>query len=314
MKLLLHIGLHKTGSTSIQAWLSANFNVLLDLGVLFPRAGRPGRSTSHDRLVPIARPPQKSGAETWRSERLPLWQELLDELDRHRPRQAIVSSERFWLLRPEEIELVLEATDGLQVQVLAFLRHPRTWLPSWYRQALRGGRIPASPRASFVPLDYSLRPHDRLPGWIQGVGEASVALRSFDWVTRSAPTGLITAFSDHVDGSQDPLSRTSADVVRNPSLTDSQLRACVGIRRILDPLTPGKRGRKVAQVLGRSFPLLGSILPTGLPKPLISEADEQWIDQEISAPFELYCQRHLDPRDRQILAAWKAERSSRTGL
>jgi hypothetical protein len=53
MKLILHIGTHKTGTTSLQAWLANNREALAANGVSYPHA-TVAHGSGHHRLKDLA--------------------------------------------------------------------------------------------------------------------------------------------------------------------------------------------------------------------------------------------------------------------
>lgn len=59
MRLILHIGRHKSGTSSIQHWLKRNNDLLSTNGILYPKSFRKG--VAHHNLVDIL-DPRRSGA------------------------------------------------------------------------------------------------------------------------------------------------------------------------------------------------------------------------------------------------------------
>ncbi len=87
--LLLHAGTHKTGTTALQAWLTDNRRLLAAAGILFPRAGQPGRRGQHNLHWDLA------GHRNYQP-RLSSWPELWQELaSAPRTHTLLLSAEGF---------------------------------------------------------------------------------------------------------------------------------------------------------------------------------------------------------------------------
>lgn len=126
-KLILHIGLHKTGTTAIQALCTKNRDALLKQGILYPRAG-----CEHNGVV-------RAGHHTlpWSYFRDPTldhaWAQLLDEIENSPARKIIISSEEFDVtgFRPH-IPALAKRLDNYDVQVLVYLRRQDEFVQSFY--------------------------------------------------------------------------------------------------------------------------------------------------------------------------------------
>ena len=139
MRLYLHIGTHKTGSTAIQYFLDANREALAARGVLYPRSGRPQRRAiayGHHLLAneltdprPAARRRQRAG------EPRAAWDALKAELRDAREDIAVVSAEGFdRLATQQQFSALRSYLDGLDVKVVAYLRRQDKFLSSYYCQ------------------------------------------------------------------------------------------------------------------------------------------------------------------------------------
>lgn len=136
-RLVLHIGTHKTGTTSIQASLADAYDHLLQHGVLYPRTGR-GRFSGHPnyawRILGRDRyRPDVGGIE-----------ELMAEVEQTRPASVVISSEAL-SDRPRDPALAQFGRDlghrlGVaHVDVVAYVRPQSSYMESHYIQLIKGG-------------------------------------------------------------------------------------------------------------------------------------------------------------------------------
>ena len=131
MKIILHIGMNKTGTTALQNCMFTNRKRLLEHGVLWPDTGRQG--AAHYQLAGwlgfnhIKGWADRSALAIARST---LW----DEIEKSGASTVIISSEYFVLNRP--MDFVRSFFDGFDVEVVAVLRRHDTWWPSLWVQAI----------------------------------------------------------------------------------------------------------------------------------------------------------------------------------
>jgi hypothetical protein len=151
VRLILHGGMPKTGTTALRHYLSRNADRLAPHGVLYPRAGRQvkrgrgggNRVAQHhafflslipDRALVQAKPyrPQHDAA-TYASM-------LRREIAAARPRVVLLSSE--YLFYPEFDAAVLERVPALlgveRMELFLVLRRREDWAPSLYAQRVKG--------------------------------------------------------------------------------------------------------------------------------------------------------------------------------
>lgn len=184
--LVVHIGVHKTGTSTIQASLAASYDDLLKRGILYPRAGRSRSWPGHANLPWEAlddprHQPEHGGTDA-----------LLAEIAAVGPRVVILSSEEFTLnpRKPAPAEWAGRLYDELrvsEVQVIGYVRPQWEFLESQYPYRVRDGkesvpfpafveRLLKSPRLDYPTMfgDWrrvfadrlSVRPYDpdRFPG------------------------------------------------------------------------------------------------------------------------------------------------------
>jgi hypothetical protein len=128
---LLHIGPHKTGTTTLQRALHANRTALEAHGVVYPgsRAShiRPALAITGSRGLLGARPASDQD-----------WQRLVRQVAGAGDRTVVVSSEFFDMADPATATEIVERLGGPRVHVVVTLRPLAKILPSAWQQAVRG--------------------------------------------------------------------------------------------------------------------------------------------------------------------------------
>lgn len=151
--LYLHAGLHKTGTTSIQAFLAANTVALESAGVLFPRTGRLVRRwgseyTGHHNVAwqLLGWPQYDPGDGTF--------DELLDEIRKTSPPSVVVSAEdlQFMQSRPNALaEMVARVrAGGYEIKPIVYLRAQNEYAQALYVEYARTGFLTSTDYETFV--------------------------------------------------------------------------------------------------------------------------------------------------------------------
>ncbi|NYE37351.1 hypothetical protein F4692_002484 [Nocardioides cavernae] len=129
----LHVGLYKTGTTTIQAALGARADDLAARGVLFPGGHRAQRLAAYDLLG------QRVGGER-RGEAAGALGRLVALVDAHDGPAVVVSEEELSLARPRQARRLVRALDGHRVFVVVGARDmARTLVSSWQQTIVNGG-------------------------------------------------------------------------------------------------------------------------------------------------------------------------------
>ncbi len=166
--IVLHIGLHKVGSSTIQRFAAEKADVLAANGVHYPREGR-GESDAHHDLVMALREPGSTDA-----------LDAVAALVESRPDDTFFfSSEGLSTLRaPHVARLVAALRRRHRLRVLLYIRNSVDTVVSAYNQtAKRGNRI-----ASFDTF-YAERANgrellDHLRNWGEEIGYDAIRVRS----------------------------------------------------------------------------------------------------------------------------------------
>lgn len=136
VRLILHIGTNKTGTTAIQACLSSHRELLVENGVLYPIVGL--RHEAHYDLSSAMGfgPKHLHLNDKERLKALKRYRaELHDEVVASGCHTVVLSSEYWMLKRP--VRRVREFLDSYDVKVIVYFRRHDFWLESVYSQSLR---------------------------------------------------------------------------------------------------------------------------------------------------------------------------------
>ena len=129
----LHVGLYKTGTTTIQGALAATADQLAAAGVLFPGGHRAQRLAAYDLLG------QRVGGEL-RGEAAGALGRLVDLVAAHDGPTVVVSEEELSLARPRQARRLVRALDGHRVHVVVGARDmARTLVSAWQQTVVNGG-------------------------------------------------------------------------------------------------------------------------------------------------------------------------------
>lgn len=164
MKLTVHIGHYKTGSTAIQTHFDTHRGAYRRRGLLYPKNGKPLRSKMnhsalayqilHEAGQPIGKWYRRS--KEFRSykkgEQAPAREQVAAEIEGKKPDHVVLSSEEFIRFGGRR-GVPSKTTKGLladlnsdDIHILCYLRRPDRYLESWYNQLIKLGQSP--PRLS----------------------------------------------------------------------------------------------------------------------------------------------------------------------
>jgi hypothetical protein len=156
MKVLLHIGQSKTGTSAIQAFLTLNRNKLREIGVLYPAArvnGMPVNLGSHNAVADAV-----AGKPTFPYLTADQYfKQFFEEAERIDAKLLILSGEHFFAGEPrtwdvpdeeeylkyyeQKVHNVAHYLTGHEVNILIYLRPQIDWLSSAISQAVRTDRL-----------------------------------------------------------------------------------------------------------------------------------------------------------------------------
>ncbi|MEL7463573.1 MAG: hypothetical protein AAFN79_05875 [Pseudomonadota bacterium] len=186
-RLVIHIGMHKTGSSAIQHFLSRNRLALRACGVLYPASiGADGRrQPKHNALfTAISHEADHGAAHPMLGPSRALVEQLRERIERTGANMAIISAEGFSGEKPDFAAALAPLGEAFDVKVLVFLRRPDEWLTSFHRQMIMSREIretralPAFAEASSTRLhmDYPRI----LSWWAEVFGGTAMTIARYD--------------------------------------------------------------------------------------------------------------------------------------
>lgn len=200
-EVLLHIGVHKTGTTALQAALHDARPALRAQGVSYP-----GRARSHymHGLAAIGRRRGWTNGGAVPRERL--WTDLVATVTKATGVRTIVSGESFCEASVEQAATIVTALGGTRVKVVITLRPLEQLLPSTWQQYVKAGsslryaewlddvaRGPAAPRP-ITPSFWTRNDHaQQVAKWVAATASDRVAVVVVDTSDRM---GIFEDFED----------------------------------------------------------------------------------------------------------------------
>jgi len=187
-EVLLHVGVHKTGTTALQAALFDARPALRDQGVHYP-----GRTRSHymHGLAAIGR--RRGWSNGGAVPREGLWTDLVATTARSTDSRIIISGESFCEASVEQAAEIVEALGGERVKVVVTLRPLEQLLPSTWQQYVKAG---SSLRYADWLDDVSRGPDAPKPStpsfWLRNEHGRQVA----KWVSATSPDRVTVVVVD----------------------------------------------------------------------------------------------------------------------
>lgn len=136
-KIFLHIGLSKTGSTTIQSFLAINRDNLYNFGYLHPQTGTNPREKEkpHHNLAWQITGRKKADIT------LGTWKDLHQEIDSSNLNKIIITSESFQGVDEKQIKILESELKPYEVKIIVYLRRQDLQLESKYIQGIKRGEI-----------------------------------------------------------------------------------------------------------------------------------------------------------------------------
>jgi hypothetical protein len=134
-QVFLHIGTHKTGTTSLQFFLHKNRKHLIKLGYLYPT-----QSQAHQNLAFTLMDDPRANYQK------DTWEEVINEIESKNTNKIIISSEAFLESGKQEfIEQVAAKLEKYQTKIIIYLKRQDKKIESNYNQNLKTGVFIGSP-------------------------------------------------------------------------------------------------------------------------------------------------------------------------
>jgi hypothetical protein len=175
MRLYLHIGIGKTGTSSIQRMLAASAGALAERGFYYPQTGRNG-ADAHHWLAPFACDELDEDVEA-------LFETLRGELDAQNAPNAVLSSEGFCYCRPRVVRRIGALLAPYDVRVIFYARRPVELIASAYLEKVKSGDLVGATLEEFHQSsvwERSFFMGDRLNPWAIEFGRNALTVRLYD--------------------------------------------------------------------------------------------------------------------------------------
>ncbi len=247
---LIHIGMEKTGSTSIQRLLRDNGAALRRAGVAYPLAGsdRGNHNFLASAYIPLDSDRLSRGARSGRAARSQGFLDenraaIMAEIGKHD--RVVISGEHLFRLAAGEVGALkrdLEAAGVRETRVFGVLRSPASFYLSFVQQVLKGSATFPSPDAFFVP--YSAR----AAGWLEHFDCAFLEFRTLV----DSDLGIIGTFIQQLEQALgvdlSALPRTVRVV--NDSMSPEEMQLVQDFRRQWFPGDEGLLNRPTTRLVG----------------------------------------------------------------
>ena len=222
MKLIIHIGLHKTGSTYIQNTFYNNYSELIKNGFLFPktgfvnleqRGGEPNTSAGHDLFVKAALTHDTRFKKS-------LLKSLLNEIATTNPSTILISAENFTnhLLGDTSRNTYSLLGEIAPTRILISLRNPYEWTESYYRDRVTSGwEFEKLPLSQFIKKHETILNYTKIiQQWKNSFGNDNVDINIYGNTLKRMD--LVNAYQEYL-GIQTNLDTAQTGIV-NESASD----------------------------------------------------------------------------------------------
>lgn len=174
VRVILHVGMHKTGTSALQNSLYAHRDALLKAGILYPTAGLNLDSPQAGyRHLLLRRSLEQEGAQSFAIK------QLRQEIANSSCHTVVLSYEGFFT-PATDVSHLREALHGFDTTVLLYLRHPVDYLESKYREWIRllsyAGEIEDFLSWQWPFLDVL----NQASEWEEQFGPDQMVIRSYD--------------------------------------------------------------------------------------------------------------------------------------
>lgn len=176
-RLILHIGMYKTGTTALQMHLTSLRDNLLKRSILYPLSGVPARSSIRFGQHEVAIAAQQASYEPHK--RSSLLQKLSDEIAASSAGTVIISSEM--LCSVQEPRILRDYVDSDDVQIYVALRPQDEFVNAMYYTTLMEEKHNQTPQQYREgPVKSILNYHTIVSRWAAAFPQAKLAVRIYE--------------------------------------------------------------------------------------------------------------------------------------
>ena len=168
MRLVLHVGMGKTGTSTLQAELTARHRQLARQGVCYPVVGRSRNQSALnclirpvDRVPRQFRTPDRREPAAMRAFGESFWADLRRIVERSGADVTVISSEHFFYLDADELSRLgdLLADQFSEIRVVAYVRSPADYYVAVTQQRVRASHEIVPPASYRIPIRRCLERH-----------------------------------------------------------------------------------------------------------------------------------------------------------
>lgn len=176
MHVYIHIGIGKTGTSSIQSTLYHNRGPLLGQGILYPETGLQdmGYGIAHFGLCPI-------GQGKIEAELAQTYEKLREEIKASNPRQLVISTENFTYATREFTSDLKKLLGSEHISIVFYAREQASLIEStflWWQKA--GWNYERNIEAFYDKHKDSFNLLNRIESWVSAFGKEAMICRLYD--------------------------------------------------------------------------------------------------------------------------------------
>jgi len=224
LRCIIHIGLRKTGTSTIQRCFADHTKALIKGGILYPFTGRLGqkRGDGHYAHHDLAWSIRHLRGRTQ------YWNSLWEEVKTASPDSVVISAETFSDLTPEGIIWLHDEVKIHDVQIVMVIRSKWDFIISEYTQQAKKGRT-CDTLERFAQINTALFDFENIyQRWVSVFGSSRVKLLEYDCLVHN---GLLESFLSEINiSSFSQFSKTPAFVNQSPN--ESLAEALIRLNRL----------------------------------------------------------------------------------
>jgi len=297
LEVVLHIGMHKTGTSSIQSFLSINYEEILEENdVLYVKSGRDTDAkhmhAGHHRLAwsTVERYADRKNRNLTNK----TWDEALEEIEAKNPKKAIISSEFFWPAKRGEINEIKDVLGGKKVKVLIYVRNQASIAKSFYKQIVKSEEYFKSIKNMVKKRAWYFDYEKVLKKWTEVFGPKNTDIRIYDRVDGDIVEDFAEAIGIETEGRREPVQNVSP-----PDCVVHLLRVVNAAQRIAPSPCKWLFHRARRNIVAQRQPgkKLSEIMCPILPSHIMSSSDRDWFREETKEMRARFLEEYVAPED-----------------